>query len=790
MLKHNLLLFLRNIKKHKSSFLINLIGLSSALACVLLVYLWVSDELNKDKFHEHEERLYQVLRHVPDGQGSLATYSSNSSLMLTALQTEVPEVEMATAVFEFDTGAMVKTDDKKMTAIGNMASEDYFKLFSYPLLHGSMHTVLKDINAVVISKEMAHNFFGQGNPMGKTLTIKHGEEGVDGVFTVTGVFDIPVNSSKKFDFVLSYKKFLQRRNANNIHWGSNSSRVYALLNPGASINRFNSKMGDFIKNKNEFNLATVFFTRYTDNYLKGNFENGKQTGGRINYVILFSLVAIFVLAIACINFMNLSTARASRRLKEVGVKKAVGANRKVLIFQFLTESIVLSFFSLFCAVIFVMLILQWFNGVTGKDLVFTVDDNMTMALIAITLLTGLASGSYPALYLTKFDAAKVLKGKIKTSFSELLIRKGLVIFQFSISIFLIVAVSVIYMQLDFIQSKNLGYNKDNVMIFERQDGLVDNMEVFLEEAKQIPGVINASYMQGGMTSFNNSSSNHRWPGQTEESKKLTFRHAHVGPEFIETMGIEMKEGRSFINEKPNNESKIILNETAVKLMGLENPIGTRIDMRGPNMEIIGIVKDFNIQSLYDEITPMALLCRTEWVGTLMVKIQSGEEKATIEALTNLHNKFNPGLAFNFKFLDEQYQQLYESEQRVAVLSKYFAGLAILISCLGLFGLAAFTAERRKKEISIRKVLGQSIAQVTVMLSSEFVKLVLISILIALPIAYLLANNWLGQFAYRIPIKAWYFISAGLLALFVAVFTVGSQAIRAANKNPVNALRDE
>ncbi|UII77705.1 ABC transporter permease [Flagellimonas sp. HMM57] len=791
MLKHNLLLFFRNIKKHKSSFLINLIGLSSGLACVLLVYLWISDELSIDTFHEHEKRLYQVLRHVPDGQGSLATYSSNSSLMLTALQTEVPEVEMATAVFEFDTGAMVKTDDKKLTAIGNMASEDYFKLFSYPLIHGSKHTVLKDINAVVISKEMARNFFGQGvDPMGKSLTIKHGEEGVDGIFTVTGVFDIPANSSKKFDFVLSYKKFLQRRDADNIHWGSNSSRMYALLNPDVHIDHFNNKMADFIKNKNEYNLATVFFTRYADNYLKGNFENGKQTGGRINYVILFSLVAIFVLAIACINFMNLSTARASRRLKEVGVKKAVGANRKVLIFQFLTESIVLSFFSLFCASVFVILILSWFNGVTGKDLVFSVDNNMTMALIAITLLTGLASGSYPALYLTKFDAAKVLKGKIKTSFGELLVRKGLVIFQFSISIFLIVAVSVIYMQLDFIQSKNLGYNKDNVMIFERQDGLVDNMETFLEQAKQIPGVVNASYMQGGMTSFNNSSSDHRWPGQTEASKKLTFRHAHVGPEFIETMGIEMKEGRSYISEKPNNDSKIILNETAVKLMGLKNPIGTRIDMRGPNREIIGVVKDFNIQSLYDEIAPMALLCRTEWVGTLMVKIKSGKEKATIAALTDLHNTFNPGLTFDFRFLDEQYQQLYESEQRVAILSKYFAGLAILISCLGLFGLAAFTAERRKKEISIRKVLGQSIGQVTVMLSSEFVKLVLISMLIALPIAYLLATNWLGQFAYRIPLKIWYFIGAGVAALSVAMFTVGSQAIRAANRNPINTLREE
>ena len=488
--------------------------------------------------------------------------------------------------------------------------------------------------------------------------------------------------------------------------------------------------------------------------------------------------------------MNLSTARASRRLKEVGVKKSVGASRRSLIFQFLTESLLLSFFSLISAYFIVLLILPWFNDLTGKELVFAIEGSVIFTIIGITLITGLISGSYPALYLTKFSAVKVLKGKIRTSFGELFIRKGLVIFQFSISILLIVAVSVIYMQLDYIQSKNLGFNKDNVMIFERQDGLITNMEVFIEEAKQLSGVVNASFMQGGMTNFSNSSRGHTWPGQNEEDKEITFRHAHVGPEFIETMGIELKEGRSYVKEEPDNDSKIILNETAVKQMGLKNPIGTIINMRGPNREIIGVVKDFNIQSLYQEIAPMALLCRTEWVSNLVVKINAGEEKTTIAALTKLYNKFNPGLEFNFRFLDNQYQQLYQSEQRVATLSKYFAGMAILISCLGLFGLAAFSAERRKKEISIRKVLGQTASQVTIMLSSEFVKLVLISMLIALPISYLLAKDWLSQFAYKIPLHAGYFIGAGLAALLVAMFTVGSQAINAANKNPVKALREE
>jgi len=768
-----------------------LIGLSTGLACALFVYLWVSDEMAIDTFHEKDDRLFQVMRHVPDGQGEIITRTSNSSLMLTALQLEVPEVEMAAAIYGLDTSAMLENEDKKLRATGFMASEDYFKMFSYPILSGSNNTILKDPNSVAISRTLADNFFGTSiDPIGKTITIKNGEEGIVLVSTVSGIFEVPSNSSQKFDFVLPYKKFLEFRDAERIHWGSNSSQMYALLKPGVGINSFNKKIADFIRNKNENAGATVYFTNYADNYLKGNFENGKQVGGRINYVILFSLIAFFVLAIACINFMNLSTARASKRLKEVGVKKAVGASRKSLVFQFLTESIVLSFFSLLCSILLVIVLLPWFNSVTSKELSFVLEGPMLFVIIGITLLTGLISGSYPALYLSKFNPVKVLKGKINTSFGELLLRKGLVIFQFSISILLIVAVSIIYKQLDYLQSKNLGYEKDNILVFEREDGLIDNMEVFLEEARQIPGIVNASYMQGTMTDFNNSSSGHSWPGQSEESKELTFKHAHVGPTFMETMGIEMKEGRSYAEVKPNDDSRIILNETAVRLMGLENPIGKVIDMRGPNREIIGVVKDFNFQSLYDEIMPMALLCKTDWVGTLMVKIKAGSEKTTLADLTKLYTNFNPGLTFNFRFLDNQYQELYVAEQRVATLSKYFAGLAILISCLGLFGLATFTAERRRKEISIRKVLGQSAAQVTVMLSSEFAKLVLVAIFIALPIAYLLANNWLSGFAYRIPLQVWYFIGAGLVALLVAILTVGSQAIRAANRNPVNALRDE
>ncbi|MEO1010297.1 MAG: ABC transporter permease, partial [Bacteroidota bacterium] len=704
MLKHNVLLFFRNIKKNKIGFLINLIGLSTGLACTLLVYLWASNEMAMDKFHKNDARLFQVFRNVPSAEGSLVTHDSNSSLMLTALQQEFPEVERATAVFEMETHAMLESGKKKIRAMGHIASTDYFKMFSYPLILGNEDDALKDANTIAISSNLAHSFYGEGSdPIGKVIRLTHGEEEMDAIFTVSAVFEIPKNASEHFDFLLPYDKFLQLRDPKYINWGSNSSSIYAILKPGVDIDDFNKKIAGFIKTKSENNRATVFLSLFSDNYLKGRFENGKRAGGRSSYVFLFSLIAVFVLAIACINFMNLSTARATRRLKEVGIKKTAGASRMSLIFQFMTESLLLSFFSLICAVVLVMALLPWFNEVTGKVLEFVLEGPILIGILGISLFTGLVSGSYPALYLSKFSVVKVLKGKVNTAFGELLVRKGLVVFQFAISILLIVAVGIIYKQLEFMQSKNLGYTKDNVLVIEREDGLINNMEVFLEEARQIPGVLNASYMMGSMTNFDNSSRGHSWPGQTEESKQLTFWHSHVGPELIETMGIELAEGRSYINDSNNGESKIILNETAVKQMGLKNPIGTVINMRGPNREIIGIVKDFNMQSLYEEIRPMALLLKNQWINTLVVKIKAGEEKTTIEGLNRLYTEFNPGLSFDFRFLDDQYQQLYISEQRVATLSQYFAGLAILISCLGLFGLAAFTAERRRKEISIRKV---------------------------------------------------------------------------------------
>ncbi len=468
---------------------------------------------------------------------------------------------------------------------------------------------------------------------------------------------------------------------------------------------------------------------YSSAYLYGNCENGVQSGGRIVYVRLFSLIALVVLIIACINFMNLSTAKASRRQKEVG------------------------------------------------------------AALGVTLLTGFLSGSYPAFYLSRFKPASVLKGQVKNSFGEVLARKGLVVFQFGISLVLIVAVAVIYQQIDYAQSKNLGYDKANVLYFDKEGKVSETPDDFLAAIKKIPGIVSASAVQQNMIGSGASTYGIEWPGKSDKDL-IDFSVRTVDYGMIETLGISMKEGRSFSKDFGTENSKLIFNETAIKVMSLKDPIGQPVKMWGEEKTIIGVVKDFHIASLHEPIPPMVFMCQPEATSMVMAKIEAGREKATIEALQQFYQTYNPGYVLNFKFLDDTYQALYVSEQRISKLSRYFAGLAILISCLGLFGLAAFTAEQRTKEIGIRKVLGASVGSVVALLSKEFLKMVLIALVFATPLAWFLMEKWLSGFAYHIEIQWWTFAMAGLAAVVIAFLTVGYQRVKAAVANPVKSLRSE
>ena len=479
------------------------------------------------------------------------------------------------------------------------------------------------------------------------------------------------------------------------------------------------------------------------------------SGDRIEYVRMFSIIAGFILLIACINFMNLSTARASRRLKEVGVKKAIGARKSALVGQYLSESTLMAFVSLGVALLLVVLMLPKFNEITEKQLTLNFDPTFISVLLGIVLLTGLAAGSYPALYLSKFNPAVVLKGKLTGFVGEAWARKGLVMFQFTLSIILIVSVWVVYKQINFIQTRNLGYDKDNVMIIFSEGKVNESAETFLQEVQKIEGVVDASSTGHDMTGHNGGTYGIEWEGK-DPNDRTEFERVSVNYDFIELMGIEMKEGRTFSKDFGDEESKIIFNEAGIKFMGMKDPIGKKVKLWDNDVEIIGVAKDFNFESFHEVVKPLFFFLNIKNCRNMMVRIEKGKEQETIARLETFYKDFNPGFPFTYRFLDEDYQQLYVSERRVATLSKYFAGLAILISCLGLFGLAAFTAERRVKEIGIRKILGSSNRAIVYLLSGEFTKMVVVAIAIALPVSWYLASEWLEGFAFHIDLEWWFF----------------------------------
>lgn len=785
MFKHNLILAFRNFKRFKGTSLINLVGLSTGLACTLLIYLWANDEIRKDNFFENDDLLFQVMENRVQAQG-IWTAQSTSGVMADLMEKEFPEVRYAAHTTWVSEG-ILSVGEHDVRGRGHYTGADYFNIFSYEMLQGDRSRVLADKNSIVISEDLAMRLFNTTeNVLGRSVVHQREHE-----YFVSGIMKVPANSSLQFDYVLSMEKFKDIIGPDSFNWGSTGPPCYVLLKPGTDVSGFNKKIADYVrvKTNNEVTHRTPFLRSYSKAYLYGKYENGVVAGGRITHVKLFSVIAIFILLIACINFMNLSTARASRRTKEVGIKKAVGAQRKTLIAQYIGESLILTFAALVIAVMLVQLLLPKFNVITDKQLTLALGLEVIMALIGIALFTGIVAGSYPSLYLSHFSPATVLKGKVNSSLGELLARKGLVIFQFSLSVIFIVSVLVVYKQIDFVQSKNLGYDRDNIIYFGMEGKARDNRETFLSEIKNIPGIANVSTIAHNMTGHNSGTYGVVWEGKNMEDK-TEFENVAVDYGMTETLGVQVIAGRTFSRDFGSDSAAIIFNEAGIKFMGMTDPIGKTVKLWGEDREIIGVVKDFHFESLHKQVGPLFFRLAPNSTYLYMARIEAGKEKETIERLRSFYQKVNPEFTFDFKFLDEQYRSQYAAEQRVSVLSRYFAGLAIVISCLGLLGLAAFSAERRLKEIGIRKTLGASVTGILFLLTSDFTKIVLIAVVIGLPISYLVLSDWLDTFAFRIPLTPWYFIGAGIIALLIAVVTVGTQAFRAANINPSRCLRNE
>jgi ABC-type antimicrobial peptide transport system permease subunit len=789
MFRHNFLISIRSFKRYKTTFFINLFGLSSGLACALLIYLWVKDELSVDKFHDRN--VYEAMLNHHEA-GRIHTANHSPALLAKAMHEEIPEVDMAVTDTDpawFGDNFTVSDGELNVKMPGKFSSADYFKMFSFEFVQGDRQKALDDKSAIVVSEKLAKSLFpNTNNVVGKS--VEWNLLSFNGSATIAGVFrDIPSNSTDRFDFVLPFQVFENMLGKDAFHWGNYNAITFVRLKDGSHANAINEKISGFIKKKADWSNVTLFVRPFSDRYLYNNYDNGVLAGGRISYVTLFSMIAIFIVFIACINFMNLATARATRRTKEVGIKKVVGAARKDLIFQYMGESILVTITSLVVAVGFVLVFLPEFNDITGKQLTLDIDQELIIATLAITLFTGILSGSYPALYLSGFNPIAVLKGRLSSSFGELVARKGLVIFQFVLSILLIVSVVVVYNQIDYIQHKNLGYSRENVITFPNEGKAIGTVDVFLEELKKTPGVANAAASAHDFSKSSNYTTDVSWEGKNPDDH-IRFGCPAAYYDLIETFGIEMKEGRTFSRAFNNEGENVILNETAVKVMGLKDPVGKTIKLWGSNKQIIGVMKDFHFASLHEKVEPFFFRFDPQFLPSIVVKIKAGEEQATLAGLTEFYKAFNPGYTLSYQFSDQIYQLQYTAEMRVALLSRYFAGLAIVISCLGLFGLATFTSERRLKEIGIRKVLGASEMGIIYLLSSDFTKMVLMAIVVALPISYFITAEWLKTFAYRTDIEWWFFVNAGAASLLIAWFTIGMQTFKAAKVNPAKCLRNE
>lgn len=789
MLKNFFKVAMRNLWKHKGYSSLNIFGLAMGMTCSMLILLWISDERSVDAFHVKGGRLYKVFeRQYFDGKKEAGYYTPG--VLAAEMKRVIPEVEMASG-FDGDDQNTFQVGDKILKEDGACAGADFFSMFSYQLLQGKAATALSSPVSLAISRTMAGHFFGSPEAaMGKTIRYENKK-----VFTVTAVFeDLPHNTSEKFDFLLNWDAFLADNDwAKN--WGNNGPATLLLLRPDANPALVAKKITHFLDNYDKergkgFSVE-LGLQPFGEVYLHSRFKDGQLEGGRIEYVRLFSIVAIFILLIACINFMNLTTARSVKRSKEIGIRKVVGAVRPALIRQFISEAILLSFFAMVIAMATVILLLSAFNHLTGKQIVFPYGStSFWLSLAGLTLITGIISGSYPALFLSSLVPVRVLKGSMKFSAGAAWFRKGLVVFQFVLSIVLIVGTIVISRQVDYAQKINLGYDRENLIYIPLDGDLSGKYALLKEGASRMPGIVSVTRMTQPPTSLENGTYGVDWDGKDPNAKPM-FSNASVGYDFVKTLKLELVAGRDFSKEYVTDSVGYLLNEEALKKVGYKDPIGRRFNMWGRNGTIVGILKDFHLKSIHDPIRPLIVQFKEDlgW-GNALVRVEGGKTKQALAGLEQLCKELNPRFTFSYRFADEEYQKLYKSESIVNKLSNCFAGLAIFISCLGLLGLAMFTAEQRTKEFGVRKVLGASVSSLFTLLSKDFLVLVLIAFLFAAPLAWWGMHVWLQNFAYHIGLEWWFFVLAGVLALLIALLTVSIQALKVAIANPVKSLRAE
>jgi len=787
MLKNYLKVALRSLHRQKGYAALNVVGLSVGLACAFFILLWITHEVRYDRFHENGDDLYRVMRHAEFG-GKTQTWAAVPTPLAEVLEADYPEVEHAT-LLSWPVRPLLARGDAIYRGEGYYAGPAFFETFSFSLLAGDPATALDDPASMVISETLAAKIFGPDwtadEVLGQTLTVEHRKD-----FRITGISAAVAEPTVfQFDFILPVEDYTAR-NEWTEHWYNAGLEIYAELAEGTSAAAFDAKIADVIKEHNDAANATPFLQPVADMRLWGLYEDGALVGGRIEYVRILGVVAVFLLLIAAINFMNLATARSAQRAKEIGVRKALGAGKSSLVRQFLVETIVLALAAFALALSLVAVLLPAFNDLVRSDLALG-DLPLSYYLIGVGLavVTGLFAGSYPALYLSSFSPVAVLRGTFRQSLGEARFREGLVVFQFALSTLLIVGTLTVYLQMDYVRDKNLGLDRANVVSMTLEGPARDQFESFRQELMSRPGIASVTASNQNPLNVGNSTTNPAWTGKPEDDNTL-FYVINTRHDFVETMGMELVAGRTFSRDFVSDSANVIINERAAEAMGMANPVGQDLALWGREGQIVGVVKDFHIRSLYTPIEPTILRLEAEYSDFLYVRTAAGETAAALASLEDVYGQFNPGYPFETEFLDDEYEQMYRGELVVGTLANIFAAVAIFIACLGLFGLAAYTAERRRKEIGVRKVLGASVGGVVTLLSRDFVRLVLIGFVLAAPLAWWVMDRWLDSFAYRVDLGWGVFLVAGGAALAIALATVSGQALRAATTDPVKALRYE
>jgi putative ABC transport system permease protein len=779
----------RNIIKHTGFSLINAGGLTLGIASCLLLLLYVTYHLSFDHQFKNLDNIYIVENNQP-GDGKIYTFSATPRLLSTSIKTDVPGVVQTARAIGYSAGGLITYNNNSFKKGGLFADAEYFSIFKYHFLEGNPVSALKLPNSIVITKDLAKTVFGDKDPMNKTI-IRNNKTPL----IVTGVIDnVPVNSTFQFDFVLPWVIFENENTwAKGSDWGSNFATTLVQLRDPSYLDRANAAMKPLIGKHSEGNKNQVFLFPYADLHLHSKFDNGKSVGGLIQQIHLFETLALCILLIACVNFMNLSTARSEERAKEVGIRKAIGSSRKAIIGQFITESLILSFVSTTLAVVILIFCIPFFNTLLNIKLTLPAGSwEAWVLVVGLAALTGLISGSYPAFYLSSFQPIKVLKGMFKGGKSALPIRKILVVIQFGFAVFLITATICIYKQIRYVQGMSNGYDKNNLVEIPVEGTLDKKSDVFITDLKNAGVITNGTTASLNITGSGNNTWGITWPGKPANQKVLVDIY-NVGYDFSATTGVKLLEGRDFSKQYPvdTTNSTAMINETAAKLMNLKHTVGTVIKWGDHPYTIVGVYKDFVRDSPYAKIAPAFTVYTGNGSSVIDLRLNSAKSITDCVDLINKELKvINPSFPPTVHFVDKDFEQKFQNEKLLATLANIFGGLAIVISCLGLFGLAAYAAEQRTKEIGVRKVLGASVSNLVGLLSKDFLVLVTIAIVIAVPVSIWALSKWLNNYEHRIALSWWIMALAGLITIGIALLTVSYQAIKAALANPVKSLRSE